>query len=132
MTLLAMTEGADYFRYGIAGGGVYDWILYDSHYTERYMDHPNDNPEGYKSSSVLEKVAMYKSENGSLLRITHGTSNNNMHVQNTIQLTDALQKAGKHFELMLYPGGMHGYRGYQRAHSSDEDIRFWRKTLLNK
>lgn len=132
MTLLAMTEGADYFRYGIAGGGVYDWILYDSHYTERYMDHPNDNPEGYKSSSVLEKVAMYKSENGSLLRITHGTSDDNVHVQNTMQLTDALQKAGKHFELMLYPGGMHGYRGYQRAHSSDEDIRFWRKTLLNK
>lgn len=132
MTLLALTEGAEYFKYGIAGGGVYDWTLYDTHYTERYMDLPKDNPEGYKNSSVLEKVIKYKSESGSLLYITHGTGDDNVHMQNTIQLIDALQKAGKHFELMFYPGGMHGYRGYQGVHSTNEETRFWRKSLLKK
>jgi len=132
MTLLALTEGADYFKFGIAGSGVYDWLLYDSHYSERYMDLPKDNPEGYKNSSVLEKVSKYKIENGSLLYISHGTGDDNVHMQNSIQLIDALQKAGKHFEFMLYPGGMHGYRGYQALHSTDEEARFWRKTLLAK
>ena len=132
MTLLALTEGADYFQYGIAGGGVYDWLLYDSHYTERYMDHPADNPEGYKEASVLNKVAKYTPEKGSLLRITHGSSDDNVHMQNTMQLIEELQKIGKHFELMIYPGGMHGYRGAQGKHSNDEDIRFWKKVLLNK
>ncbi|MFA5850443.1 MAG: DPP IV N-terminal domain-containing protein [Bacteroidales bacterium] len=132
MVVLALTEGSDYFSYGIAGGGVYDWTLYDSHYTERYMDHPDNNPEGYKNSAVLNKVDKYKGVQGSLLYLTHGTGDDNVHMQNTMQLIDALQKAGKHFELMLYPGGMHGYRGYQGAHSASEDIRFWRKTLLDK
>ncbi len=132
MAVLALTEGSDYFNYGIAGGGVYDWTLYDSHYTERYMDHPDNNPEGYKNSAVLNKVDKYKSEQGSLLYLTHGTGDDNVHMQNTMQLSDALQKVNKHFELMLYPGGMHGYRGYQGTHSTNEDIRFWRKTLLDK
>lgn len=131
MTVMALTEGAEYFKYGIAGAGVYDWQLYDSHYTERYMDHPKDNPEGYKSSAVVNKAGLYRSNTGSLLYLTHGTSDDNVHLQNSIQLIDALQKEGKHFELMLYPGGMHGYRGYQGAHSSAETINFWRKTLLH-
>jgi len=131
MTVMALTEGAEYFKYGLAGAGVYDWQLYDSHYTERYMDLPNDNPEGYKNSAVINKAALYKSETGSLLYLTHGTSDDNVHLQNTIQLIDALQKEGKHFELMLYPGGMHGYRGYQRVHSTVETLNFWRKTLLD-
>ncbi len=130
MTALALTDGAEFFKYGIAGGGVYDWMLYDSHYTERYMDHPKDNPEGYRSSSVLGKVNEYKSENGSLLYLTHGTGDDNVHMQNTMQLIDSLQKAGKHFELMLYPGGKHGYRGYQSQHSDKEEMEFWEKTLL--
>ena len=130
ITLLALTDGADYFQYGFAGGGVYDWLLYDSHYTERFMDTPTDNPEGYKRASVLGKVSKYMDNNGSLLYLSHGTGDDNVHMQNTIQLIDALQKEGKHFELMLYPGGMHGYRGYQNDHSDNEEMRFWRKTLL--
>lgn len=132
MTVMALTEGAEYFKYGIAGAGVYDWLLYDTHYTERYMDHPDDNPEGYKNSAVLNKAALYRSDQGSLLYLTHGTSDDNVHLQNTIQLIDALQKEGKQFELMLYPGAMHGYRGYQGRHSSKEYLDFWRKTLLDK
>lgn len=131
MTVLALTEGAEYFKYGVAGAGVYDWHLYDSHYTERYMDHPKDNPEGYKSSAVVNKASLYRSELGSLLYLTHGTSDDNVHLQNTIQLIDALQKEGKQFEIMLYPGAMHGYRGYQGAHSAEATTNFWRKTLLD-
>ncbi|NCB71091.1 MAG: S9 family peptidase [Clostridia bacterium] len=130
ITLLALTDGADYFQYGFAGGGVYDWLLYDSHYTERFMDTPTDNPEGYKRASVLGKVSKYRDKDGSMLYLSHGTGDDNVHLQNTIQLIDALQKEGKHFELMLYPGGMHGYRGYQNDHSDNEEMRFWRKTLL--
>lgn len=132
MTALALTDGADYFRFGIAGAGVYDWMLYDTHYTERYMDHPEDNPDGYKSSAAINKASGYKSESGSVLYLTHGTADDNVHLQNTIQMIDALQKEGKQFELMLYPGAYHGYRGYQGAHSEEATINFWRKVLLNK
>ena len=75
-------------------------------------------------------LSQYRDNDGSLLYLSHGTGDDNVHMQNTIQLIDALQKQGKHFELMLYPGGMHGYRGYQNDHSDNEEMRFWRKTLL--
>lgn len=130
MTVLALTEGADYFKYGVAGAGVYDWHLYDSHYTERYMDHPDDNTEGYRKSAAVNKAALYRSESGSVLYITHGTGDDNVHFQNTLQLLDALQKEGKQFEMMLYPGAMHGYRGYQGAHSEKAVVDFWKRTLL--
>lgn len=132
MTALAVTEGSQYFRYGIAGGGVYDWQLYDSHYTERYMDTPAENPEGYSGSAVINKADYYRGDESNLLMLTHGTGDDNVHLQNTMQLIDALQKSKKYFELMLYPGGLHGYRGYQGEHSVDMDIRFWRRTLLGK
>lgn len=132
MTLLALTEGADYYRFGVAGGGVYDWKLYDSHYTERFMDSPQTNPDGYSATSVLGKVSKYRSEKGSRLYITHGTGDDNVHYQNTLQLIDALQKAGKQFDLMLYPGGMHGYRGYQAEHDTEAERAFWRRHLLSK
>lgn len=131
MTLLALTEGAEFFRFGIAGGGVYDWHLYDTHYTERYMDTPQNNPEGYKYTSVLGKVSKYRSEKGSRLYITHGTSDDNVHFQNTLQLIDALQRAGKQFDLMIYPGGMHGYRGAQSVHDREAARNFWLKHLFD-
>lgn len=132
ITALALTEGADYFRFGLAGGGVYDWALYDSHYTERYMDTPQSNPEGYKHSAVTGKASLYRDNDGAILYLTHGTGDDNVHLQNTMQLIDALQKEGKHFELMVYPGGMHGYRGYQNNHANNEELMFWRRTLLDK
>lgn len=129
MTALALTKGAEYFKFGIAGGGVYDWLLYDSHYTERYMDHPKDNPEGYKSSAVKNFASLYRPQEGSLLRITHGSADDNVHMQNTMQFVYELQKEGKHFELMIYPGGKHGYRGAQGVHSASEDTLFWKKVF---
>ena len=132
MTTLALTDGAEYFQYGIAGGGVYDWQLYDTHYTERYMDRPQDNPEGYAFTRVWNRVEKYNGGDSSMLKITHGSSDDNVHLQNTMQLVDALHKENKEFELMIYPGGYHGYRGYQGIHSTKNDFIFWYKHLLDK
>ncbi len=105
MTLVALTR-SDRFRAGIAGGSVVDWRDYDSIYTERYMSTPDENPAGYRKSSVRESAADLT---GDLLLI-HGTMDDNVHMQNTIQFTHDLQKAGKPFELMLYPRSRHGVR----------------------
>jgi dipeptidyl-peptidase-4 len=66
---------------------------------------------------------------GVMLKLTHGTGDDNVHFQNTLQLVDALQKAGKDFQLMIYPDGMHGYRGPQALHSWASDHDFWLKYL---
>lgn len=132
MTMLACTAGNEYFKYGIAGGGVYDWGLYDSHYTERYMDRPQDNPEGYENTRLMNKVSKYKGDSTNYVKITHGSSDDNVHMQNTMQLIGALQDAGKQFDLMIYPGEFHGYRGKKSVHSRAGDYIFWYKHLLGK
>ena len=103
MSAYALTHSKA-FALGIAGAGVYDWRLYDTIYTERYMDTPQANRQGYKSSSVLEAA---KGLSGHLV-LLHGTMDDNVHLQNTIRLVYELQKAGKDFELMLYPKSRHG------------------------
>lgn len=128
MTCMALTNGADVFDYGYAGAPVTSWELYDSHYTERYMDTPQENPEGYKNASVLTYADKYKG----LLRIMHGDMDDNVHMQNTIQLVDKLTDLNKHFELMIYPGGRHGWGGTKSAHDRSERIRFYYQNLLNK
>ncbi len=128
MTCYALTYGAEYFKYGLAGGSVTDWSLYDSHYTERFMDTPAENPEGYKTSSVLTYVDRYKG----LLRIYHGTMDDNVHMQNSMQLVKKLEEKKKHFEFMLYPGGRHGWPGNQQLHSTNENNMFIYKNLLGK
>ncbi|MFA5713293.1 MAG: DPP IV N-terminal domain-containing protein [Bacteroidales bacterium] len=130
MTLLALTQGEGLFKFGVAGAGVYDWMLYDTHYTERYMDTPQSNPEGYHESSVLNGIAGYRSEDGDRLFISHGTADDNVHLQNTLQLVEQLQLNEKEFQLMLYPGALHGYRGVQGRHFSNEVAKFWRRHLL--
>ena len=67
-----------------------------------------------------------------MLKLTHGTGDDNVHHQNTLQLLDAMHKAGKKFDFMIYPDGMHGYRGYQGAHFDAANREFWLKYLLNK
>jgi len=128
-TALLLIDHSDLFCCGIAGGGVYDWQLYDSHYTERFMTTPELNPSGYAQSCVLNHVA--NSPKKLALKLTHGTGDDNVHFQNTLQLIDAFQKAGVQFELMIYPDGMHGYRGYQNRHSVASDHDFWKKYLLD-
>ena len=135
-TSMLVLRYPEYFCCGVAGGGVYDWKLYDSHYTERFMDTPQANPDGYAESSVLTWVdscaikELKGLHNGMpALKLTHGTGDDNVHFQNTLQLIDALQKAGIQFELMIYPDGMHGYRGYQHEHDVVNDHLFWSKHL---
>ena len=132
MTALCVTEGNEHFQYGIAGGGVYDWGLYDTHYAERYMDRPQDNPDGYAASRVIDRVGNYRGDATNMLRITHGTGDDNVHFQNSLQLIDQLEKDHKDFELMIYPDGMHGYRGDQGVHSSLQDYKFWYRYLLDQ
>ena len=133
MTAMLVMRHSDRFCCGIAGGGVYDWALYDTHYTERYMETPETNPEGYARACALNYVDDYPSDfsdDRAMLRLTHGTGDDNVHFQNTLILIDALQKAGRHFELMIYPDGLHGYRGYQGAHSLKNDRAFWLERLF--
>ena len=134
MTTLLVTEGCDYYKYGIAGGGVYDWALYDTHYTERYMDIPQDNPEGYASTRVMERVSKsgYKGDKSNMLRITHGTADDNVHFQNTLKLVDQMEKDCLDFELAIYPEEYHGYRGAKSRHSTMQDYKFWYRYLLEK
>ncbi len=128
MTCIALTKGAGYFTHGLAGGSVTAWELYDTHYTERFMDTPKENPEGYAKGSVMNHIDRYKG----LLRIYHGTMDDNVHLQNSLQLVKKLQDAKKHFEFMVYPGGRHGWGGNQQSHSTNENNMFIYKNLLNK
>lgn len=106
MTLYAMTHSSR-FKAGAAVSPVTDWRNYDSIYTERYLGLPSDNPKGYSDSSLPRAAANL---NGSLL-LAHGTSDDNVHFQNSIQMVDALVNAGKQFRFMVYPGKTHGMGG---------------------
>ena len=137
MTTALVATASDYYHYGIAGGGVYEWALYDSHYTERYMSTPEDNPDGYRESAVLKLVKSYpvkvgEADGSVMLKLTHGTGDDNVHFQNTLQLIDVLHQMNADFDFMIYPDGMHGYRGYQGRHSDASDHEFWKKYLLEK
>jgi dipeptidyl-peptidase-4 len=106
MTAYALTH-SESFKLGIAGAPVTDWSLYDSVYTERYMDLPAENQQGYRDSSALNSATALK---GKLLLI-HGAMDDNVHVQNTYKLADRLQRAGKEFQLMIYPRSRHSITG---------------------
>ena len=103
MTSYALTHSTS-FAMGIAGGSVDRLALYDSIYTERFMQMPQNNPDGYARTSVVKAA---KNLSGRLL-LVHGAMDDNVHVQNTMQFAYELQKAGKPFELMLYPKSRHG------------------------
>jgi len=122
MVLMAMVKAPDYFQVGVSSAPVTDWRLYDTIYTERYMDTPADNymdtpadnPDGYFESAPINFAENFK---GKLLLI-HGLMDNNVHFQNSVQMIEALVKAGKEFELMVYPRERHGVRSsYRRAHN---------------
>lgn len=105
MTLYAMTH-TDAFKCGISGAPVSDWRLYDSIYTERYMGLLNENAKGYATSSPITRV---RNLAGKLLLI-HGTLDDNVHPQNSMQFLDAAQQAGVPIEFMMLPGSDHSPR----------------------
>ena len=107
LTSMAMTKGAPYFKAGIARAPVTDFRLHDSIWTERYMGLPQQNAAGYKSTSVLTHIDRLQ---GKLL-LVHGMADDNVHMQNTVQLQEALQDANKQFEVMYYHGRNHRISG---------------------
>ena len=128
MTCLALTKGADYWTHGFAGSSVTDFRLYDNIYTERFMDTPRDNPQGYRDGSSLTFAKNLKGK----LYLTHADMDDNVHMQNSIYLISRLQDEGKSFRFMLYPGGRHSWGGAKAIHYKDEVHDFWLTNFFNK
>ena len=130
LTLLAMTygDGPDVFHSGVAVAPVTNWRTYDTIYTERYLSTPQLNPAGYDAGSPTTYAANLRDDQE--LLIVHGDADDNVHVQNTMAMVEALQAAGKPFEMMLYPGRNHGiYGGRTRLHLYTMLTRHFAETL---
>jgi len=113
MSSLCITKGADQFSMAIAVAPVTNWRYYDNIYTERFMRTPKENAKGYDDNSPIFHVDKLK---GKYL-LVHGTGDDNVHVQNSMDLISALVKENKQFDLMLYPNKNHGiYGGNTRYH----------------
>jgi dipeptidyl-peptidase-4 len=110
------------FAAGIAGAPVTDWRNYDTIYTERYMNTPEENGDGYDRASVLKGA---RDLHGRLL-LAHGLMDDNVHFQNTAQLVDALQRADRDFEVMFYPRARHALVG---PHYRRLTLEFMKKAL---
>ena len=104
---MAIMRGADYFSTSVSVAPVTDWRFYDNIYTERFMGTPAENPEGYANASVMKYADRLK---GNFLLI-HGTSDDNVHFQNTVNLVSALEQSKKQFRTMFYPNKNHGIAG---------------------
>jgi dipeptidyl-peptidase-4 len=113
MSSLAITKGADVFSLAIAVAPVTNWRYYDNIYTERYMQTPQENASGYDENSPINHVDKLK---GHYL-LVHGSADDNVHVQNTMEMISALVNANKQFDLFIYPDKNHGiYGGNTRYH----------------
>lgn len=106
-TLYALFARPGVWRAGVAGAPVTDWTLYDSIWTERYLDTPEENPDGYRQASPRTHAANL----ADALLVIHGTADDNVHPQNTLRLADDLVKAGRPFEMAIYTGMAHGPYG---------------------
>lgn len=107
MTLNALTRGEGIFAAGISVAPVTHWKFYDTIYTERFMRTPRENGEGYDAYAPLHNAADLEGE----LLLVHGTGDDNVHFQNSVQMVQALQEAGKQFDFMLYPNKTHSIGG---------------------
>ena len=125
MTLNAMLNAGDVFKAGISGAPVTNFRNYDTIYTERYMGLPSENPDGYAGTNLALKAGNLK---GRLL-LVHNFEDDNVLFQNMLQATEALQRADRPFELMVYPQKAHGVSGAYRAHLSELMTAFFDRTL---
>lgn len=112
MTLMLLAKASDQYACGVAGAPVTDWGLYDTHYTERYMNLPAANPAGYTEGRVLTHIDGLTSP----LLLIHGMADDNVLFSNSTSLMSALQQRGQPFELMTYPGAKHGLSGANALH----------------
>ena len=109
MALMTMFKAGDYFNAGVSGAPVTDWALYDTHYTERYLGHPDTNAKGYEASAVFPYTDGLKGP----LMIYHGMADDNVLFTHATKLFKQLQDSEKQFEMMTYPGSKHSLRGKQ-------------------
>ena len=115
MSSNAIFQAGDVFSFAIAVAPVTSWRFYDSIYTERYMTTPQENASGYDENSPITHVKNFNDDNSYLL--IHGSADDNVHVQNTMQLIEALVQANKQFDWRIYPDKNHGiYGGNTRLH----------------
>jgi len=125
MTLMLLAKASDAYACGVAGAPVTDWALYDTHYTERYMDLPKDNVAGYREGSVFTHVDGIRSQ----LLLIHGMADDNVLFTNSTKLMSALQQRGTPFELMTYPGAKHGLRSKDALHRYKITENFFQRCL---
>ena len=124
MALMTMFKAGDYFKAGVSGAPVTDWMLYDTHYTERYLNHPQANADGYQASSVFPYI---DGLSGALL-VYHGMADDNVLFTNTTKLIKAMQDKNKTFELMTYPGSKHSMRGKAvKVHLNNTIVNFFNR-----
>jgi dipeptidyl-peptidase-4 len=126
LTNMAMLAAPGVFNAGVAVAPVNDWAAYDTHYTEERLGKPQDQPEAYRKSNPLTFAEGLKDP----LLMIHGLKDDNVHAQDTLRLVDALVKAGKEFDLMLYPEGRHGItRDESRVHLFKKLLAFLRERM---
>ena len=118
-TAMALARRPDRFHVGVAGAPVVDWRDYDTHYTERYMGLPAENPEGYARANVLTWAAQLERP----LLVVHGTADDNVYLVHSLRLADALLRARRPFELLPLPGMTHQVR-------EDAYVRVWHERLI--
>lgn len=126
MTLFTVTHAPGLIRAAIAGAPVTSLRNYDTIYTERYMGLPEENEEGYKVSSPVSKVADIEKTR---LLIIHNLEDDNVHFQNTMQIADALERAGKPFFMLVYPQKTHGVTGPANKHLLEQTTAFFEENL---
>jgi dipeptidyl-peptidase-4 len=126
MSSNCLLKGNDTFSMAIAVAPVTNWRFYDSIYTERYMTTPQENASGYDENSPINHVDKLK---GKYLLI-HGSADDNVHVQNTMRMVEALVQANKQFDWAIYPDKNHGiYGGNTRIHLYNKMTNFIKENL---
>ena len=106
-TLMSMSEGTPAFKAGVAVAAPSDWRYYDTVYTERFMRTPKENMEGYQASSAMTRAHKLSGE----LLLIHGTADDNVHLRNASEYSEALVQADKQFDMHIYTNRNHGIRG---------------------
>ncbi|UKK55038.1 DPP IV N-terminal domain-containing protein [Prevotella sp. E2-28] len=125
MTISLMTNYPDVFKVGVAGGPVIDWKWYEVMYGERYMDTPQQNPEGYAKTSLIEKAGNLKGK----LQIITGYNDNTVVPQHCLSFLDACIKAGTQPDFFAYPGEEHNMRGHASVHLHERITQYFEDYL---